>query len=171
MYGPAYTFQRRLRFQVTTEDVENSAKVDTFGVKKSDSNPSLYGDLPRLKQSKQRTPSPARSTIKGKKRVDLFEDEKDEGAVNWTELESESRCSSVSGLSSYEDEGKFMRVGRRTRGLAADTARQERGERTACKGIVDRLCFGLDFHRRSRNWSSRARFGRRRGAGNLRWNG
>ncbi|MBW0503906.1 hypothetical protein O181_043621 [Austropuccinia psidii MF-1] len=102
---------------VTTEDVENSAKVDTFGVKKSDSNPSLYGDLPRLKQSKQRTPSPARSTIKGKKRVDLFEDEKDEGAVNWTELESESRCSSVSGLSSYEDEGKFMRVGRRTRGL------------------------------------------------------
>ncbi|WAR58547.1 hypothetical protein PtB15_5B781 [Puccinia triticina] len=71
-------------------------------------NPALlYDDLPRLrKEGAPRSPSPARSTLKGKGRAGsvVEGEEEEEEDPRWAGAESESQCSSVSGLSSYDDD-------------------------------------------------------------------
>ncbi|KAA1114164.1 hypothetical protein PGTUg99_026065 [Puccinia graminis f. sp. tritici] len=73
-------------------------------------NSALYDDLPRLREegNRQRSASPARSTLKGKARAgSLFEEEGEEEDPRWAGAESESQSSSVSGLSSYDDDDDY----------------------------------------------------------------
>ncbi|KAH9469064.1 hypothetical protein MJO28_005428 [Puccinia striiformis f. sp. tritici] len=71
---------------------------------------SIYEDLPRLREEEevnQRSSSPAAgSTLKGKGRAGcVFDADEDEDRdFNNGQTESESQCSSVSGLSSYDDD-------------------------------------------------------------------
>lgn len=97
-------------------------------VERCESNPSLYEDLPQLKEEKEDgdgSSSPAFSTLKGKGRAgSMFEEVEDDGdegyGGQWNGLESGSRCSSVSGLSSYDgEEGDHPKIREtaRSRGL------------------------------------------------------
>jgi hypothetical protein len=73
-------------------------------------NSALYDDLPRLREegNRQRSASPARSTLKGKARAGShFEEEGEEEDPRWAGAESESQSSSVSGLSSYDDDDDY----------------------------------------------------------------